>query len=195
MPDPIPQPAFEIGRRLEIRGTDSWFAIVGPDDVEGEALADFTLELEATLGAPIGSLSVKGMPLATVRKLLAQPSTDTVILSGFESFKPPVWRMWDINRSGFVRPGPIVLWVSTGALTKLCISAPNIRSFVGGSMFVLSPSGQAMTEAEVRARTQELETHYGMRGDEVIARAIAGNLPPEPQFVEWLILLGRRDLV
>ena len=85
MSSPIPQPAFEIGRRLEIRGTDSWFAMVGPNDVEGEALADFTLELEATLGVPIRSLSVKGIPLATVRQLLAKPSTDTVILSGFES--------------------------------------------------------------------------------------------------------------
>ena len=135
------------------------------------------------------------MPLATVRKLLAQPSTDTVILSGFESFKAALWSMWDINRSGLVRPGPIVLWVSAAALTKLCVSAPNIRSFIGGSMFALSPSGKAMTEAEVRARTKELEKHYAMRGQEVIERAIAGNLPPEPQFVEWLILLGRGDLV
>ncbi len=195
MSSPIPQPAFEIGRRLEIRGTDSWFAIVAPNDVEGEALADFTLELEVTLVVPIRSLSVEGMPLASVRQFLAKPSTDTVILSGFESFNSPVWSMWDINRSGLVRPGPIVLWVSAAALTKLCVSAPNIRSFIGGSMFALGPSGEAMTEAEVRARTQELETHYRMRGEEVIERAIAGNLPPEPQFVEWLILLGRGDLV
>jgi hypothetical protein len=195
MPDLIQQPAFEIGRRLEIRGQDSWFAVVASGGEQGDALTNFTLDLESTLGVRIRQLSIQGQPLAVVRKLLARPPTGTVILTGFETFDPTRWTAWDINRSGLVRPGPIVLWLSAKALTDLCRNAPNIRSFIGASMFALSPSGEAMTEAEVRARTQELETHYRMRGEEVIECAVAGNLPPDPQFVEWLILLGRGDLV
>ncbi len=61
--------------------------------------------------------------------------------------------------------------------------------------FPLSPSGEALNEAERVARVQELEKHYHLSSDSVIESAKVGTLPPSPHFVEWLVLLGRGDLV
>jgi hypothetical protein len=52
-----------------------------------------------------------------------------------------------------------------------------------------------MTSTERQERLADLESHFQISGSEVIAQAEAGTLPPEPHFVEWLVLLGRGDLV
>ena len=52
-----------------------------------------------------------------------------------------------------------------------------------------------MTAAERQQRISSLELHFHISSAEVIARAEAGNLPIEPHFVEWLVLLDRGDLV
>ena len=51
-----------------------------------------------------------------------------------------------------------------------------------------------MTEKERESRVSELALHYGTSNVEIVLKAESGELPPEPQFVEWLVLLGRGDL-
>jgi len=89
----------------------------------------------------------------------------------------------------------VVLWLSADGLAQLCTSAPNIRSFLGGSIFHAGVPGDAMTPGERLQRISSLESHCHISSAEVIERAEAGNLPTEPHFVEWLVLLDRGDLV
>jgi hypothetical protein len=192
------QPAFEIARRIEVRGLShsfTWIAILVVGEETTEALDSFQLDLGITLGATSRIVSASEMPLATIRQVLHDPSSDTVILTGFQSFDSRKWAAWDINRSWLERPGPLLFWLSPSAFAEACRSAPNLRSFIGGSIFVLNPSGGSMTTAEVAERVRELELHYGFTSAEAVSRAIAGKLPAEPQMVEWLILLGRADLI
>jgi len=196
MPKFIAQPAFEIGRRLEIRGLDSfaWFVIVCVGD-DGSVLESFAIELQATLEAQIRVISLQGLSPDQVREALLGPPDDVLILTGLESYVQSDWRALDVNRSRLVRSGPIVLWLSFAGLTQLCKHAPNLRSFIGGSIFTLSHSGEAMTERERLERISELESHYNRTSEELIQQATTRELPPEPEFVEWLVLLGRGDLV
>ena len=46
-------------------------------------------------------------------------------------------------------------------LTNFCISAPNLKSFIGGSICALSPSGGTLTAEERSQRIKELEEHFG----------------------------------
>jgi hypothetical protein len=52
-----------------------------------------------------------------------------------------------------------------------------------------------MNPAEIADRLDQLTTHYRLSDTQVIERAANGDLPADPEFVEWLILLGRSELV
>ncbi len=77
----------------------------------------------------------------------------------------------------------------------MCQYAPNIRGFIGGSIFALGPDEGVMSEGERQRRLRELADHYRLRNEQVLQMAEAGTLPPQPEFVEWLVLLGRGDLL
>jgi hypothetical protein len=52
-----------------------------------------------------------------------------------------------------------------------------------------------MTEEERQRRLADLAAHYKLDNEQVIRLAEARTLPPDPEFVEWLVLLGRGDLL
>ncbi len=108
---------------------------------------------------------------------------------------PEKWRLLDIMRSALERKGPAILWLASDDIANLANLAPNIRSLIGASIFVAGPDGGIMTETERQQRLKELSEHFGLTGEEVVRRAESRELPNEPEFVEWLVLLGRGDLV
>lgn len=197
MPDFISEPAFEIGRRLEIRGPDSyaWLAVLKPAQDTNTALANFTSDLSAALEAPVRTIHAADISVEQVRAALHAPVGDPVLITELDQHDVEYWQSLDVNRSGLVRKGSIVLWLSVEGLSQLCAHAPNLRSFLGSSILQLGRQGENMSEPERQQRIEELVAHYGIASQEVVRQAQLGVLPTEPQFVEWLVLLGRGDLV
>lgn len=193
MTDFIKEPPFEIGRRIEIRGPYAWFAVLKPAIDVGAALDTFVAEFSAFGGEPIRVIA--GIALAKLRSDLTDPPSDPVVITDLDQADADLWRALDVNRSGLLRSGPVILWLSNVGLTRLCEYAPNIRSFVGGSIVYLGIHGDVMTAGERQQRISDLESHFGIPSAEVICRAEAGALPTEPHYVEWLVLLDRGDLV
>ena len=186
MSDFIKKPAFEISRRVEIRGTYAWFVVLTPVEAAQRSLEDFVAELSAVLDQPVRIVHGMTVPLERLRIKLHQPSGDPVVIPDLNQADADHWRALDVNRSGYLRRGPVVLWLSSVGLTSLCEFAPNIRSFIGGSIFYLGAYGEAMTVKEREQRISELELHFQMTSKDVILRAESGTLPTEPHFVEWL---------
>lgn len=195
MTDFIKEPAFEIGRRVEMRGLYAWFVVLKPAVNVEAALDAFVAEFSAFLGEPVRVLTGIAVRLAKLRSDLTDPATDPVVISDLDQADADFWRALDINRSGLLREGAVILWLSSIGLTGLCEYAPNIRSFVGGSIVYLGVHGDVMTASERQQRISDLESHFGIPSAEVIRRAEAGTLPTEPYYVEWLVLLDRGDLV
>jgi hypothetical protein len=195
MTDFIKEPAFEIGRRIEMRGPYAWFVVLKPAvDVEA-ALGTFVSDFSAFLGEPVRIISGIAPTLGKLRSDLTDPTSDPVVISDLDQADANFWRALDINRSGLLRLGPVILWLSSVGLIGLCDHAPNIRSFVGGSIVYLSVHGDVMTASERQQRISDLESHFQISSAEVILRAESGTLPTEPHYVEWLVLLDRGDLV
>jgi hypothetical protein len=192
--DFLTQPAFEIGRRLEIRGSSAWFVVLRPAE-EGDALANFVADLSAVLDQPVRLVQSFGSSFEQLRNDLTESAGDPVLIPDLDQADAERWRALDVNRSAWLREGAVVLWLSAAGVTNLCSYAPNIRSIVGGSIFNLRTYGEAMTAAERDQQIADLESHFGMSSAEVIRQAESGVLPTEPHFVEWLVLLGRGDLV
>ena len=194
MTDFLSEPAFEIGRRLEIRESYAWFVVLRPAEEE-DALANFVADLSAVLDQPVRVVHSFGSSFEKLRNDLNGPAGDPVLIQDLDQADAERWRALDVNRSAWLREGAVVLWLSAAGVTNLCSYAPNIKSIVGGSFFNLGTDGRAMTGAEHDQRIADLESHFQMNSAEVIRQAESGVLPTEPHFVEWLVLLDRGDLV
>ena len=195
MPEFSTQPFFEIARRLEIRGETGWLAVLAPLTDSAAALDQLQTELQSILQMPARVIQLEPSTFEELREALHQPDDDAVILSSGTGLKQEKWRSLDIMRSALERKGPVILWLASGDVANLTEHAPNIRSFIGASIFLAGPDGGIMTDAERQERLNELSEHFGFTGDEAVRRAEARELPHEPEFVEWLVLLGRGDLL
>ena len=195
MPEFSSQPFFEIARRLEIRGETGWLAVLTVATDSTAALDQLHTELQSILQKPARVVHLEPSTFEELREALHQPDDDAVILSSGMGLTPEKWRSLDIMRSALERKGPVILWLSPGDVANLTEHAPNIHSFIGGSIFLAGPDGGIMTEAERQERLNELSQHFGFSGDEAVRKAEARELPHEPEFVEWLVLLGRGDLL
>lgn len=192
-----PELVLEVARRIDLRaeGGYTWFVVI-PSGTPGEnSLADVKDELEVALGMTIRTVTAGTGAVHDFISAIRTNSSDTVLLSGLDDWDEASWRALDIQRSALERRGTIILMLSPNAVLRLTNNAPNIRSFIGGSFIQLAPSGGALTEAERRTRIKELEMSYGLPSEEVIEKAKSSTLVPDPAFVEWLVLLGRGDLV
>ena len=158
-------------------------------------MANFVADLSAVLDQPVRVVRSSGSSFERLRSELGESACDPVLISDLDQADAERWRALDVNRSAWLREGAVVLWLSAAGVTNLCSYAPNIRSIVGGSIFNLGTDGGAMTVAERDQQIADLESHFEMNSAEVIKQAESGVLPSEPHFVEWLVLLGRGDLV
>lgn len=190
-------PSVEIACRLEIRGEDSssWVGVlIPPTDVQN-ALDGLRADLSSLLQRETRVLSLENGTFEELRAALHRPSNDIVILVVPIDLGAEKWSSVDLMRSALERTGPVILWVSANAFAGLSQFAPNIRSFIGPSIFAAGPEGGIMTDQQRNARLEELIGHYGYGNEEIVRKAESKELPPEPHFVEWLVLLGRGDLV
>lgn len=121
---------------------------------------------------------------------------DYSLFWGFDAWEAPDWRKFDAERSKLDRSavgGALLL--SERAVYKLYTSAPNITSWLGARVYKLEQDTEYLTEGEREERLQSFRVEYGFSDAEVIEMANAKSLPSEPHFGEWLILLGREDLL
>jgi hypothetical protein len=169
--------------------------VLSPATGSTAALEQLQTELQSVLQRPARVIQLEPSTFEELREVLHQPDDDAVILSGGTGLSQEKWRSLDIMRSALERIGPVVLWLASDEIAKVANLAPNIRSLIGGSIFVAGADGGIMTEAERQQRLKELSEHFGLTGEEVVRKAEARELPREPEFVEWLVLLDRGDLV
>jgi hypothetical protein len=195
VPEFSSQSALEIAERLQIRGANAWIAVLAPPDNAHEALNGLRAAMSSLLQTATRILDLKDSTFDNLFQNLHQPSTGGIILNAEGQLTPESWTSLDLMRSAMERSGPIVLWAPPEAIAKVSEFAPNVRSFIGSSVFNVGPDGGFMTPDERKTRLEELVQHYGLTSEEFIQRVMAGQRGSDPHFIEWLVLLGRGDLV
>ena|SRR5689334_6460491 len=196
MSDFARHPAFEIARRIELRGEGSfsWLAILG-DDQDATSLLEVANELHLVADNETRIINAFPFGFEDLRQKLKEPDNDIAVVKGLDQVSNADWAVLDVNRSSLERPGALIFWLSIESIARLNSQAPNIRSFIGGSIFMLSENGRIMTEEERAQRLHALESEYKLSEGDVLYLATQGRLPTEPDFAEWLVLLGRGDLL
>lgn len=119
-----------------------------------------------------------------------------LLLHDFDGWNPKDWEMIDLYRGRLeVDNCSITLLLSPESIQKMGYSAPNFLSWFGGRIFKLVLGAEYLTPDEIEHRLSILHQWSGQSDAEVIQLAEQNELPAEPEYGEWLILLNRGDLI
>ena len=176
-------------------GARHWLVLVGEERALPEVAARLGVEME-TLGG--GSVEIITAPQDAVHltRVVGNVRSGTgIVICGLKQLDEAEWRHLDMLRSRLVRLEAVALLLSASSLGKLSRAAPNLASWIGGAVWSVDLASDALDEAERRSRLATLREWSGLSDSEVVQRAQIGTLPGEPEYAEWLVLLGREDLI
>jgi hypothetical protein len=190
---------FSIDELLQRVGTQPadgnvWFVLVLPEADHADLAADLGDVLEIFTESSVASLSGNN----GVEQLVEQVETSeaaSLILSGLEQWTGADWRHLDQLRSNLALQRGAFLLLSEEAASLLLNHAPNLASWIAGRVYSFTYGTEFLTVDEQDARLTGLREWAGQTDDEIIALAESNQLSPEPEYGEWLVLLGRGDLI
>jgi hypothetical protein len=190
-------PAYDLVRRIDLRtdGPEGWLVLLKPLGGELTFIEDLQAEASSRWNREIRLIDVSRRSVSELCRLLHEPADDGVVLLGMDNWSDEQLQSLDVRRSSLARRGFVVVLLTMDGIRRLFQKAPNVRSWIGGSQFQAVPDPGWMSEEEKRARLAALADHHKLSDLDVVRMAEAGTLPASPEFVEWLVLLDRGDLV
>ena len=191
-----PTSTFEIVRLIDLQpnGQSGFLVLIVPGATP-ELVREIAEELELQTGGSLGVIDVTDLTAASLISRLRAINYSAVLLRGFDSWSDDRFAALDVNRSGLETGGFLVFAADQRTAGRFLDRAPNLRSYFGTNIFAAIPDPTVMTPEEIEERLDQLRAEYGMSDDGVLAKAARGDLPPDPHFAEWLVLLGRSELV
>ncbi len=181
-------------RLVTRHGNGDWLVLIvqSNDDVQSAA-NEFGDLLEM-----VGSCAVSRIIGASnVEELAVQLSAaqGPVVISGLDAWPASEWAHFDHLRSRFSRHERTALLIHEQTLRHIMQQAPNLSSWLGASVVNYAPESVVLTEEQREQRLSALRSWAGLTDAEVVSRAEAKELPLDPEFAEWLVLLHRGDLI
>ncbi|AFY81191.1 hypothetical protein [Oscillatoria acuminata] len=168
--------------------------VVEPSNID-EVLEDLQSGIEILAECKVESISAES-GVSAVFDRIHNSGADYLLLWNFETWQPNDWRHLDslrsrLNHKG--RGGVVIL--SSQSLRAIGTNAPNFFSWLSPRVYALNQGEDLLTDDEREARLSALREWSGQSDAEVIALAEAKELPTEPEYGEWLVLLDREDLI
>ena len=134
-----------------------------------------------------------------VRNLINQikeASEEYFLLWKLDDWDNNEWKIFDALRSRLDKGNKGGLLVLSEQANNLMIhNAPNFVSWLGARIYYLHKDAEMLSDEECDRRLATLQEWTGKTNDDVIALAENRQLPTDPEYGEWLILLNRGDLL
>ncbi|MCA2952163.1 MAG: ABC transporter permease [Pseudanabaena sp.] len=134
-----------------------------------------------------------------VRNLINQikeASEEYFLLWKLDDWDNNEWKIFDALRSRLDKGNKGGLLVLSEQANNLMIhNAPNFVSWLGARIYYLHKDAEILSDEECDRRLATLQEWTGKTNDDVIALAENRQLPTDPEYGEWLILLNRGDLL
>lgn len=179
-------------RLIAIRGAAAYAAYL----VAAGAAPDVIAELGEELSAFDPELAIEILGPGSGEQLLralARPTREVVVVDA-AAYGERDWGLLDRRRSSLARAGLLVFVTTPASFEKLMQTAPNLASWLGA--FVFEQAREAQGNAEAREQRLAALRSWAQKSDQdVIVAATQGLLPADPAYAEWLVLLGRGDLL
>ncbi|MEA5535259.1 hypothetical protein [Crocosphaera sp. XPORK-15E] len=123
-------------------------------------------------------------------------SAEYIILFEFENWHQENWRKLDVFRSHLdqKKKGGILI-LTINSVKQLLSYSPNFASWLGGRVYRLNIGEEFLNNEQIEKRLKALQIWSGLSDNEVIEIAKNNQLPSDPEYAEWLVLLDREDLI
>jgi hypothetical protein len=167
--------------------------VVETSDVD-EVVEEFSETISIFSECKIRTISAQSGASELVEQIM-QSSEDYLLLWTFESWDCEDWHQLDACRSSLSIPRGGMLVLSAASAEMMLNCAPNFCGWVGSRVYALAKDSEFLTNPEREIRLSTLREWSGLSDAEVIASAESHQLPPTPEYGEWLVLLGRGDLI
>lgn len=186
----------EFAAQLEVDSSaDRWYRLVLPVDSEPAVVATrIAQEISSVLEQPAVCIDASGGPTELVQ-CTRQAVLHPMVVFGVDRYTDADWHHVDLLRSQLVGGRTKVLLSGPGVIGQMENFAPNLTSFIGGATWQLDFGADSLSPEEREIRLAALRRAWQQSDDEIVALAIRKALPPEPDFAEWLVLLGRGELL
>lgn len=180
-------------RMNALRGTATYAAyLAAPDDIEF-ALTEIEEEFRGfDPGAQITRISPQDAK-ELVAALAAAP--DEILLVDARSFAADDWALLDRRRSAIAHRGVTIFVTTPPGFDDLMRTAPNLASWLGGQVFMFPSHGETGVATDRERRLTALRAWASRSDQEILEAARSGTLPRDPEYAEWLVLLGHGELL
>lgn len=184
--------AFSLISRVDdLRQQSAWYLLCAPADRLNEVAG--ALHLEARL-QQVGLMQIEDVPLASLPQRLRAINEPLVVLVTTGAGEA-LGRKLESARSILPTGKQIVVLITREGAEAVQAVAPHFASFIEFIEDYSEDEVPVLTNEEVSERLTSLQQQFSYSNEEVIRLAGAGKLPLDPEFGEWLVLLGRGDLV
>jgi hypothetical protein len=171
-----------------------WSVLVVEAVQQQQALIELEESIPIFTDQPLKVLAVTD-DLESLILAVQASEEESVLLWQFESWQTQQWHQFDYARSQFSRSTGGLLLLTPRSAGMFQTHAPNFASWVGSSLYDLQLGSEVLTEAEIQQRLEDLQKATGKTDAEVIHLAETGQLPSDPEYGEWLILLNKGDWI
>ncbi|MEL6460657.1 MAG: ABC transporter permease [Cyanobacteria bacterium J06621_15] len=185
----------EFLQRVGSQSNGNIWSVLVTSNLDNSELAE---ELKETISifteSEVGIISANN-EIDNIVNEIQSASEYYLIIWDFETWDNRNWRKFDQMRSRLIKQRGVVLVLSETIVEKMFIDAPNIVSWIGSRVYELKEDTELLTEAERDTRLIELQQWSGYSNNKIIELAESEQLPPDPEYGEWLVLLNREDLI
>lgn len=172
-----------------------WIALITQSDQLESTIEDFQDTLDIFNECETGLISAKEGVFSLVNQIEENPES-YLLLYNFESWEQQDWKTFDGFRSRLDRGKKGGCLILTEQSSRLMLhNAPNFVSWLGARIYPFLKDAEMLTSEERDRRLTALQNHFNQSNEEIIQLAKNRQLPSEPEFAEWLILLDRGDLL
>lgn len=186
---------FEIAAGLDAAGTGWGLVLVG-SRLDARRIRDELVAILADLRdqpAPAEALELEDA--AAFRRSWAQRGDGVLVASVGESFRSESWETLELAREELRASGRrLVLVLDEAQARAMGAAAPNLLSVFGAGVERLEAE-RTLTPAQREERLAALRSRFSLSDQELIDRWTEGTIAPDPDIAEWLVLLGRGDLL
>jgi hypothetical protein len=171
----------------------AWLVLLVTKSHEPRAAARVAQEIELMGGAAVTRIEPRDA--LEFARHLHEARSGPIVVSAVDDFPEDEWARLDRLRTQLEHDGCIVLVVSEAAFGRVMRAAPNLASWLGGFVQRWDPTAELLSPEEKEERLKALREWSGRSDRDVIELAEQGELPVDPEYAEWLVLLGRGDLL
>ena len=130
---------------------------------------------------------------------ISKASEEYLLLWKLDDWDNNEWKIFDALRSRLDKgnkggKGGLLI-ISEQANYLMLHNAPNFVSWLGARIYYLDKDAEILSDEECDRRLSALQEWANKTNEEVIILAENRQLPTDPEYGEWLILLDRGDLL